>query len=314
MNAPQSTALASVQIPSLTMNEDELLKVLESSIYPGGKLESIKLALGYCRSQQLDPLQKPVHIVPMSVKKAGTKDQYEWRDVIMPGIGLYRTIAARTGEYAGCSAPQFGPVQTLKVGEFQMEYPESCQITVRRIVQGQVVEFTALEYWIENYATKGRDSDVPNAMWQKRPWAQLAKCAEAQALRKGFPEVGAAPTADEMAGKTLDDDSGLTIDSTAKRIEVQQPTSKSAAKAPADPKPAPPKDATEGETLKPITQGAVKTIEKAMERAGLSLLDIKAKFGMDADGVIIEGWDLTHLTLPGGFNAVMEFIKTRTTQ
>lgn len=41
-------------------------------------------------------------------------------------------------------------------------------------------------------------------MWKKRGRGQLAKCAEAQALRKGFPEVGNQPTADEMEGKTLD--------------------------------------------------------------------------------------------------------------
>lgn len=30
------------------------------------------------------------------------------RDVIMPGIGSYRTQAARSGEYAGVSEPEFG--------------------------------------------------------------------------------------------------------------------------------------------------------------------------------------------------------------
>lgn len=42
-------------------------------------------------------------------------------------------------------------------------------------------------------------------MWLKRAYAQLAKCAEAQALRKAFPEVGSAPTADEMEGKVFED-------------------------------------------------------------------------------------------------------------
>jgi len=135
-----------------------------------------------------------VHLVPMSVKKpGGGRDEYEWRDVVMPGIGLYRVQAARTGQLAGIDEPVFGP----EVERFGIRFPEWCKVTVYRSTGGQRVPFTACEFWIENYATQKRDTDVPNAMWKRRPRGQIAKCAEAQALRKAFPELGAQPTADE---------------------------------------------------------------------------------------------------------------------
>lgn len=191
------------QLPAMSMNEEELFSVLENSIYPGAKRASIKMAINYCQAAGLDIMQKPVHLVPMSVKNAQS-GQYEMRDVVMPGIGLYRTQAARSGQYAGVSEPEFGADVTENLGGITITYPRDCKVTVHRQMEnGAIVAFTARELWKENYATQKRDSEAPNAMWKKRPYAQLAKCAEAQALRKAFPELGEMPTADEMEGKEL---------------------------------------------------------------------------------------------------------------
>ncbi len=185
---------------ALALAEPQMIAVLRSSLYPGAAEDSIRLVLDYCRAAQLDPLQKPVHIVPMWDNKAKSM-----RDVVMPGIDLYRVKAARTGQYAGCSEPEFGPDVTQALGGAEVTFPAWCRVTVRRAMAGgQVAEFTAVERWTENYATKSRDSAQPNAMWAKRPYGQLAKCAESQALRKAFPEIGSGPTAEEMAGKTID--------------------------------------------------------------------------------------------------------------
>lgn len=185
---------------ALAMPEAEMMKVLQSSLYPGASPDSIKMVLGYCKAAGLDPMQKPVHIVPMWDSKAKCM-----RDVIMPGIGLYRTQAARSG-CAGVTEPEFGPDISENIGGTAMTYPAWCRVTVRRrIATGEVVEFTAKEFWKENYATAGKDSSAPNAMWKKRPYGQIAKCAEAQALRKAFPEIGSEPTADEMMGKTINE-------------------------------------------------------------------------------------------------------------
>ena len=191
-------------LPALAIPEAELIGVLRNSLYPGANDDSIKLVIGYCKASGLDPMQKPVHLVPMNVKDAKT-GEYAWRDVIMPGIGLYRTQAARSGEYAGVSEPEFGSDVTEKLGGVDVTFPAWCKVIVKRLLpDGQIAEFAATERWKENYATAKKDTAAPNAMWKKRPYAQLAKCAEAQALRKAFPEFGAAPTAEEMEGKEID--------------------------------------------------------------------------------------------------------------
>jgi len=195
-------ALTKTETGALALSESELLGVLSSSLYPGANHDSIRMVLGYCKAAGLDPMQKPVHIVPMWDSKAG-----QMRDVVMPGVGLYRTQASRSQQMAGISEPEFGPLVTENIGGQSVTYPEWCRVTVKRLLPtGTVAEFTAVEFWLENYAVKGgkEKSIAPNAMWSKRPRGQLAKCAEAQALRKAFPEVGATPTAEEMEGKQID--------------------------------------------------------------------------------------------------------------
>ncbi|OUM00538.1 phage recombination protein Bet [Variovorax sp. JS1663] len=195
---------------ALALSEGELIDVLQSSLYPGAAVPSIKMVIGYCKAAGLDPMKKPVHIVPMWDSKAK-----QMRDVIMPGVGLYRTDAARTGAFAGQTEPEFGPMITDTLGGAHITYPEWAKVTVKKIMpNGLIAEFTAVEYWIENYATKGgpEKSIAPNAMWTKRPRGQIAKCAAAQALRLAFPEGGAQPTAEEMEGKSFNDFEGTTID------------------------------------------------------------------------------------------------------
>ena len=199
--------------------DPHIWSTLKNSLYTGARDESILMVLDYCKAGNLDPLQKPVHIVPMSVKNAQT-GKYEFKDTIMAGIGLYRIQAARSNQYAGVGEPEYGALITANLGGINFTYPEWCKVTVRKIVHGSIVEFSAKEYWIENYATSGRDSLAPNSMWRKRPYGQIAKCAEAQALRKAFPEiVSQQPTAEEMEGKSLNE-----LDSDLKNVTPKAQT------------------------------------------------------------------------------------------
>lgn len=186
---------------ALSISDNDLITVLQTSLYPGAALPSIKMVLEYCKASNLDPMQKPVHIVPMWNAKEG-----RMVDVIMPGVNLYRTQAARSGQFAGMSEPEFGPEIIETIDGVKIAYPDWCKVTVKRVLpNGVIAEFSSVEYWKENYAVKGgKDKSIaPNAMWQKRPRGQLAKCASAQALRIAFPEIASQPTADEMEGKQL---------------------------------------------------------------------------------------------------------------
>lgn len=202
-------------------SDQELIAVLQSSLYPGAAIGSVQMVLNYCAAAGLDPMQKPVHIVPIWDAKAGAM-----RDVVMPGIGLYRTQAARSGNYAGVSDAEYGPDVTEKLGGVEITYPAWCKVSVKRLLpNGQVAEFSATERWKENYAVKGgkEKSIAPNAMWTKRPYGQVAKCAEAQALRKAFPEFGSAATADEMEGKEINMGAAEVVTQAAERKQEELP-------------------------------------------------------------------------------------------
>lgn len=165
---------------------------LQNSVFPGSKDESIILAVDYCKARKLDVLKKPCHIVPMNVTDAKTGNK-QWRDVIMPGIYEQRITAFRTGQMAGQDEPVFGETISFK----GVDVPDWCRVTVYRFINGERCAFSHTEYFSEACGTT-KEGKL-NSMWSKRPRGQLAKCAEAGALRKAFPdELGGVITAEEV--------------------------------------------------------------------------------------------------------------------
>lgn len=194
---------------------------LQNSIFPGAKDESILLAVDYCKARKLDILKKPCHIVPMQVTLSGQKDNngYDkkiWRDVIMPGIYEQRITAFRTGQMAGQDEPVFGNTVAFK----GIDAPEWCRVTVYRFINGERCAFSHTEYFSEACATT-KEGKL-NSMWSKRPRGQLAKCAEAGALRKAFPdELGGVITADEVNEEPINQHNNVTSDNGSTVIETQ---------------------------------------------------------------------------------------------
>jgi len=176
-------------------DDEELIKALQSSVYVDASREGIKLVLSICRNLKLNPLSKPLHLVRMGDK-----------EVTYNGIAMYRIMADRTGQFLGMSEALWGEIVTEMVGKTRMTFPISCTLVGKKqLSNGSVAEITHTELWKENYGTVS-DKVSPNLMWYKRPYAQLHKCAEAQLLRRLFPDtLGGAPTYEEMHSDAKDE-------------------------------------------------------------------------------------------------------------
>ena len=95
-------------------------------------------------------------------------------------------------------------------------------------------------YWLEAYSTAGgKASQIPTAMWIKRPKGQLAKCGKAASLRTAFPE-DCGYAAEEMDGKTLDHVNDATvINGQATRVNTHPDPAGTGVQANTDPNEAP---------------------------------------------------------------------------
>lgn len=146
----------------------------------GGLMEIAKV-------RKLNPLLRHIHFVKRSAK-VGNKYEDVWS--CQASIDGLRVIAERTGKYNGQGMPEF--VTTI-VGD--KERPVLCRVAVYRKDWDHPVIGEAR---YEEYVQKKSDGTVTK-FWKEKPFIMLAKCAEAIALRKAFPEdAGGLYTADEM--------------------------------------------------------------------------------------------------------------------
>ena len=134
-----------------------------------------------CQRTGLDPFAKQIYLIGRRNNRAGRTDY-----TIQTSIDGMRLVADRTGRYAGSDKPLFGEDGGDRYAE----------VTVHKIVgHGRAhtrVPFTGVAYEAEF-------SQERSPMWRRMPRTMLAKCAEAQALRKAFPaDLSGIYGADEM--------------------------------------------------------------------------------------------------------------------
>jgi hypothetical protein len=182
--------------PNYLEVDDATWDILCNSTFPVAKDPNmIALAWSLCKIRRLDIFRKPFHIIANWSSAANRMVEQ-----LIPGINEPLVVASRTNEFAGVDKPVYGPRVTetfhgrRKRGndweddEVTVTYPETVEVTVHRLVQGQDRTFVSPIHWREEYQRVG-DGVLPNAMWCKRPYDQAQKVALAASLRIAFSDV-----------------------------------------------------------------------------------------------------------------------------
>lgn len=138
------------------------------------------LLFGYvCKQSGLDPFLRQIYPV-----KFKDKDSDQKTLVFITGIDGYRSIAERTGIYAGRDDYLFDEGLTqFQMLEANRTIPRTATCTVYKLMSGIRNPTTSTVRWKE-YFPKNQNKQF---FWNAMPFNQLGKTAEGLSLRTAFP-------------------------------------------------------------------------------------------------------------------------------
>lgn len=158
----------------------EQVELLKRTVAKGATDDELSLFLHVCQKSGLDPFAKQIY----AIKRKDRRSNVEVMS-IQTGIDGYRVVAERTNRYAPGKEPSY-------------QYSKDNLLVSATAYVNKLVG----EKWFEVSATAFLKEYIQesNFMWQKMPHVMLAKCAEALALRRAFPnELSGLYTNEEMA-------------------------------------------------------------------------------------------------------------------
>ena len=172
-------------VPGTDFTREEL-DLIKSTVAPKLTDPEFKLFLYMARARGLNPIKKQIYAI-----KRWDSEQGREVMTIQTSIDGFRVIGERTGCYSPGREPKYCEREDGVL-------ISATAYVMKRTADGTWHEVAATAFWDEYKQTK-KGGDL-TSFWRRMPRGQLAKCAEALAIRKAFPDDTAGIyTFDEMA-------------------------------------------------------------------------------------------------------------------
>ena len=178
--AKRDDELVELEGIKITRGQIDLIK---RTIFINATDDEMRLFFYECRRRGVHPMDRLIYPVARKDKEGNRHISFQM------GIDYLRAAGEETGRYVGQKPIQYGPIIKQKIvndegKEEEISVPEWVEAIILRkdSETNDMVDIPHRVMWKEYYP-----GQKLGHMWRKMPYNQLAKCAEAGALRKGFP-------------------------------------------------------------------------------------------------------------------------------